>query len=147
MCYLCDLFENIVRWFLLMGILDSWPQAVGWVPMAIEHNTHQHVDTTLEIYAMLKWWKSYKGSCTCHGQMYKHQWLPIQLGFSPILDRFIGECMILIINIINDYKEPAHGMRIVITIKCWYLVDLWKWESLYTQITIWVNTNFKPYWY
>jgi hypothetical protein len=73
--------------------------------------------------------------------MYKCQQLPMQSGFSPMLDRYIGECIILIINIINGNKELTHGNENCNNNQMLIFGGSLKVrEYLYTQITIWVNT-------
>jgi hypothetical protein len=62
----------------------------------------------------------------------------MQLGFSPML----GECIILIINIINGNKEPTHGNENCNNNQMLVFGGSLKVrEYLYTQITIWVNTS------
>ena len=57
-----------------------------------------------------------------------------------MLDQYIGECMVSIININNGVKEPTHGYQNCNTNQILIFGGYVKVrESLYTQVIIWVN--------
>ena len=58
-----------------------------------------------------------------------------------MFDSYTCECMVSIININNDIKEPTHGCqncntRIILISGAYFKMK----ESLYSQIIVWVNT-------
>ena len=61
--------------------------------------------------------------------------------FEPMLDQYIGECMVSIIKINNGIVEPTYGHQNCYTSQILIFGGYLKVrESLHTRVTIWVNT-------
>jgi hypothetical protein len=62
----------------------------------------------------------------------------------PMLDQYISECMVIIININNCINEPTHGYQNCNTSQILIFGGYLKVkESLYTQVITWVNSILK----